>query len=119
MEYYTSATKQSQWQIASQLIDIHLAGKLLYMNAHPSRYHGFHNFKYVWIFNLLSAMRSYTINRRYLLGEIHTNNTVSSWSAGFEPFPKPLTVRAGDALGDVLYEVVWLRSEYIHKRSIT
>lgn len=117
MFYYDNATKQSQSQSRAQLIDHHLAGKLLYMTIHHSQYHGFRHFKYSWLFNALCAMRSYVINRKYLLGEINTNNTTKPWSAGFVPFPKPLDVSSGGELADVLYELIMPRAEYIHKRS--
>lgn len=119
MKWFNHATKQSQWQSRSQIVDLHLAGKLLYMNLHPERFHGFHEFKYTWFFNLLCAMRTYIITQMYLAGEIHTNNTTSSWSAGFYPFPKPMGMNATSALADTLYDIIYERSEYIHKRSIT
>ena len=112
------ATKQSRWQIQAQITDIHMAGKLLYMNNHPSRFHGFHNFKYTWLFDTLCAMRTYSIGQAYRRGEIQTTNSHEQWSAGFIRWPKPMGERAGSALADILYEVVFDRSEYIEGRSL-
>ena len=119
MEYFNLATKQSQWQSRAQIMDIHLAGKLLFMNTQPSRFHGYHNFKWSWLYNLLCAMRTYTITQRYLRGEIHTNNTIESWSAGFEPWPKPMGLMAGALLADNIYDIVQPRVELIQHRSVT
>ena len=119
MHYYDLATKQSQWQSRAQLMDIHLAGKLLFMQSQPSRFHGYHNFKWSWLYNLLCAMRTYVITQRYLRGEIQTNNTTASWSAGFEPWPKPMGITAGELLADKLYDVITPRMEFIESKSIT
>ena len=117
MEYFNLASKQSQWQSRSQLMDIHLAGKLLFMNKHPARFHGFHNFKWSWLYNLLCAMRTYTITQRYLRGEIQTNNTHTQWSAGFEPWPKPMGMAAGALLADKLYDLADNRVSFIMYKS--
>ena len=117
MEFYNQATKQSQWQIASQIVDIHLVGKLIYMNMHPNRFHGFNHFKYTWIYNILCAMRKYIIKQRYLSGEIRTNQSIAQWSAGFEKWPKPMANNAMGLLADLLYDLVQPRYKYILHRS--
>ena len=117
MEYFNMATKQSQWQVRAQILDIHLAGKLIYMNNHPNMYHGFQNFKYTWLSNLLFAMRTYVITRKYNLGEINSHNTTEPWSAWFVPFPRPMGLIAGGLLADNLYELMQPRVDVVLAKS--
>lgn len=117
MQEYESASKNSKDQIRTILIDRHLAAKLLYMLMRPEQYHGFEHFKYSWLFDALCAMRTYTIGRMYFNGRIETNNTTEQWSAGFEPWPKPLSQAAGAKLADKLYDIIHPRMEYIANRS--
>ncbi len=68
LEDLSMATKQSVWQSRAQIIDIHLSGKLLYMNMHPSQFHGFHNFKYTWLFD--SKCLNLNIGGKFFRGDI-------------------------------------------------
>ena len=118
LESLDSATKQSVYQSRTNLVDLHLTAKLIYMENHPNRFGGgYHNFKYTWMFDALSYMRAYTINRNYFNGSQDTNNTTANWSSGFVQFPKPMTNRAMSALSDNIYDIIQPRRELIIKRS--
>ena len=112
-KYLNMATKRSANQSLGYIVNWDMASSLLYMLERPARFGEFKDFKHAWVFNILCAMREFTLKQRYLNGEILSHRSTTMWSNGHEPFPKPMGMVAGGYLADMLYDIIYSRVEYL------
>jgi len=112
-EFLTEVSAKSAKQSLAYIVNRDMALTLMHMLDNPNRYGTFESYKIPWLFNILCSMREFVLKQRYLRGEIQSSRSITMWSHGHEPFPKPLGLRAGGELADILFDIIYPRVEYL------